>query len=114
MSIRRYAVIGVLALLIVAGAVSLVFAQGENSDLIHACVNNGSGTGVEPGVECGSNEVPLDWSPDGAVNTSGNTTQQVKGFEPFPTTTFNTLPYPPPATPTPFLYPDDFLPYMRK
>ncbi len=74
MSSRRYTIIGALALLLVATVGTFVFAQGDDSDRVYACVNNGSGTIkiVEPGVGCANNDVPLNWSRDGEVNTLSN------------------------------------------
>lgn len=58
-------------ILLTAGA-TWAFAHGGDTALIHSCVNNSSGTIkiVSPNTNCANNEIPLDWSPGGAVNVS--------------------------------------------
>jgi hypothetical protein len=69
---RRFVLVGVVVFMLVAGA-TWAFAQ-EDSGLIHACVNNSSGTIkiVSEGTACKSGEIALSWgSGEGGGGDSG-------------------------------------------
>lgn len=74
---KRWALVILLTILVMGGAV-FVNAQEGDSNLIHACVNNSSGTIkiVSPNDECANNEIALDWLPAGTGGSPG-----VLGYE---------------------------------
>ena len=69
---RKSLILGV-AIVTVAGGASIVGAYNGGEDLIHACVNNSSGTIkiVAADEECSRGESPLDWNKQGIQGERG-------------------------------------------
>ena len=67
---KRIVVLVLVAALLLVGGSTWVFAHGGDVNLIHACVNNSSGTLkiVGPNASCKNNETALDW---GIVGPAG-------------------------------------------
>ena len=70
---KRIVVLVVVAALLLIGGSTWVFAHGGDVNLIHACVNNSSGTLkiVGPNASCKNNETALDWGIVGPAGTAG-------------------------------------------
>jgi hypothetical protein len=70
--VRKSLILGV-AIVMVAGGASIVGAHGGDVALIHACVNNNSGTVkiVAGDQECSRGETPLDWNQQGVKGEQG-------------------------------------------
>ena len=73
MSARWKFVLAVVCALGMATGATWVLAHGGDAGLIHACVNNDSGTLriVGPDQNCKSNETPLDWGGSGGGAAAG-------------------------------------------
>jgi hypothetical protein len=79
-SSRKYFVAMALVAVIASGA-TFVWAHGGDPNLIHACVNNGSGLirVIQPIENCRSGEINLDWIPNATAGNSGISMTSVLG-----------------------------------
>ncbi len=69
---KKWLLLGTM-LVLLAGATTVVNAQGGDATLIHACVNNSSGTVqiVDPDDTCKKNWTAVDWSTQGSPGPEG-------------------------------------------